>query len=284
MMQSIQEFVAPESVGQAVAILRERGPAVCVLAGGTDVMVRIRRGTLPREKKMLLSVHRVAAMRGCRREGGEVVIGAATTVADVEGDPVVAECAPILAQVADRLASAQVRNQATIGGNLANASPAGDMINPLLLLEARLRLVSTAGERAVRVDEFFSGPGESVMRADELLTEVRFDLPHADRVFRFEKAGTRPSMECSVVTVGLAYTPRDDGLTGVRVAFGSSAPTPLRGRKTEAALEGARPTAEAIARACAVAEKEVSPISDVRGSDCYRRALVGVFLGRLLRD
>jgi carbon-monoxide dehydrogenase medium subunit len=182
------------------------------------------------------------------------------------------------------VASAQVRNQATIGGNLANASPAGDLINPLLLLDARLRLVSAERERTVPVDEFFTGPGESVMRADELLTEVRFDLQPAERVFRFEKAGTRPSMECSVVTVGLAYTPRDDRLADVRVAFGSSAPTPLRDRRTEAALEGARLTPETIAQASAVAEKEVSPISDVRGSDCYRRALVRVFLGRLLRD
>jgi len=283
-MESIREFVAPESVEEAVEILSERGPSVCVLAGGTDVMVRIRRATMPDEKKLLMSLHRVAGLRGCRREGEEVVIGAATTASDLERDPVIAESAPILGQVADRLASAQVRNQATIGGNLANASPAGDLINPLLLLDARLRLVSAEGERTVPVAEFFTGPGESVMREDELLTEVRFDLPPAERVFRFEKAGTRPSMECSVVTVGVAYTPHHDHVADVRVAFGSSAPTPLRGRKTEAALEGARLTPEAVEHASAVAEKEVSPISDVRGSDCYRRALVGVFLGRLLRD
>jgi len=283
-MESITDFVAPESVEEAVRILRERGPAVCVLAGGTDVMVRIRRGMLPEEKKMLLSVHRIAGMRGCRRDGEEVRIGAATTATDLKRDPLIAECAPILARVADRLASAQVRNVATLGGNLANASPAGDLINPLLLLDARLLLVSAEGRRTVPVEEFFSGPGESVMRPDELLTEVCFDLPPAGRLFRFEKAGTRPSMECSVVTVGVAFTPREGKLVDVRVAFGSSAPTPIRGHRTEAALEGVRLTPEAIERATAVAEEEVSPISDVRGSDCYRRALVWVFLGRLLRD
>jgi carbon-monoxide dehydrogenase medium subunit len=91
-------------------------------------------------------------------------------------------------------------------------------------------------------------------------------------------------MECSVVTVGVAFTPDGERIKDVRVAFGSSAPTPLRGRETEVALEGASLTPETIADAVAVADKEVSPISDVRGSDCYRRALVGVFLGRLLRD
>jgi carbon-monoxide dehydrogenase medium subunit len=283
-MQSITGFVAPQSVEEAVGILREKGPEVCVLAGGTDVMVRIRRGTMSADKKTLLSVHRIAGMRGCRREGNEFVIGAATTATDLIRDPLVAESVPILARVADRLASAQVRNQATVGGNLVNASPAGDLINPLLLLDARLRLVSAEGQRELPVAEFFTGPGESVLRPDELLTEVRFDIPPAGRVFRFEKAGTRPSMECSVVTVGVAFTAGKGKATDVRVAFGSAAPTPLRGRKTEAALEGASLTPEVVEKASAVAEKEVSPISDVRGSDCYRRALVKVFLGRLLRD
>jgi CO/xanthine dehydrogenase FAD-binding subunit len=116
-----------------------------------------------------------------------------------------------------------------------------------------------------------------------MLVEVRFDVPPAERIFRFDKAGTRPAMECSVVTVGLAFTPRGDELTAVRVAFGSLAPTPLRGRKTEAALEGQRLVPEVVERAVAAAEDEVSPISDVRGSACYRRGLTGVFLRRLLR-
>jgi CO/xanthine dehydrogenase FAD-binding subunit len=283
-MESITEFLAPESVEEAVGILREKGPAACVLAGGTDIMVRIRRGSMPERHTTLVSVHRIREMRGCRRDGNEIVVGAATTAADLIGDPLVAECAPILARVADRLASAQVRNLATIGGNLANASPAGDLIVPLLLLDARLDLASAGEARTVPVHAFFTAPGESVMRPDELLTEIRFDLPPPERVFRFEKAGTRPAMECSVVTVGVAFTPRDGLLADVRVAFGSSAPTPLRGRETERVLEGARAEPEVIERATRAAQDEVSPISDVRGSDCYRRALAGVFLRRLLRE
>ena len=282
-MSPFTEFFAPETVDEAVGILRDKGPAARVLAGGTDVMVRLRRGMVPAECTTLVSIHRIAGIRGCRRDNGDLAIGAATTTTDLLRDAVVAECAPILAIVADRLASAQIRNVATIGGNLANASPAGDLINPLLLLDARVVLASADGTREVPVDEFFTGPGESVLRPDELLVEVRFELPSPERVFRFEKAGTRPAMECSVVTVGLAFTPRGDRLTAVRVAFGSSAPTPLRGRKTEAVLEGQHPTFEVIENAVRAAEEEVSPISDVRGSECYRRALAGVFLRRLLR-
>jgi CO/xanthine dehydrogenase FAD-binding subunit len=278
------EFFAPRTVEEAVGILREKSPAARVLGGGTDMMVRIRRGMIPAPSTALVSVHRVAGMRGCRREGDAVAVGAATTASDLIRDAVVAECAPILARVADRVASAQIRNVATIGGNLANASPAGDLISPLLLLDAVLVLASPEGRRTVRVEEFFTGPGESVLRPDEIIVEARFDVPPPERVFRFTKAGTRPAMECSVVTVGLAFTPRRGALANVRVAFGSSAPTPLRGRKTEAALEGERPTPEAVERAARIAEEEVSPISDVRGSACYRRALVGVFLRRMLRD
>jgi CO/xanthine dehydrogenase FAD-binding subunit len=247
-------------------------------------MVRIRRGSMPERHTTLVSVHRIREMRGCHRDGNEIVVGAATTAADLTGDSLVAECAPILARVADRLASAQVRNLATIGGNLANASPAGDLIVPLLLLDARLDLASAGEARTVPVHAFFTAPGESVMRPDELLTEIHFDLPPPERVLRFEKAGTRPAMECSVVTVGIAFTPRDGLLADVRVAFGSSAPTPLRGRETERVLEGARAEPEVIERATRAAQDEVSPISDVRGSDCYRRALAGVFLRRLLRE
>jgi len=281
-MKPFSEFHAPRTVDEAVAVLRRTSPPARVLAGGTDLMVRVRRGMVPVEQTTLLSVHRIESMRGCRREENAVVIGAATTASDLIRDPVVGQDAPILATVADRLASAQIRNVATIGGNLANASPAGDLINPLLLLDARVVLASTDGLREVSVDGFFAGPGRSVMKPDELLIEVRFDVPPADRVFRFEKAGTRPAMECSVVTVGLAWTPREGKLTDVRVAFGSLAPTPLRGRKSESVLEGGSVSPELFDAAVRAAREEVSPISDIRGSERYRRQLAGVFLRRLL--
>jgi CO/xanthine dehydrogenase FAD-binding subunit len=281
-MSSITEFYAPVSVQDAVGLLEEKGRGACVLAGGTDVMVRVRRGLVPSDVTALVSVHRVEGLRGVRQEDDELVVGAATTATDLIRDAMIARHAPILARVADRLASAQIRNLATIGGNLVNASPAGDLIIPLLLLDARLVLVSTGGKRTVPVEEFFTGPGESVLRPDELLVEARCALPPGERVFRFEKAGTRPAMECSVVTVGVAYTPREGKLTDVRVAFGSSAPVPLRGRKTEAVLEGRPVDPERLQRAAQTARREVRPISDVRGSAEYRRVLAGAFLRRLL--
>jgi CO/xanthine dehydrogenase FAD-binding subunit len=230
----------------------------------------------------MVSLHRIDSLRGVHEESRELVIGPATTAADLIRDAVVARHAPILARVADRLASTQIRNMATVGGNLVNASPAGDLISPLLLLDARLVLASAGGTRTVPVDEFFTGPGETVLKAEELLTEIRCDLPPEERIFGFEKAGTRPAMECSVVTVGVAFTPRDGMLRDVRVAFGSLAPIPQRGRATEALMEGQELTPELIELASRSAEQEVRPISDLRGSESYRRVLAAVFLRRLL--
>jgi len=182
------------------------------------------------------------------------------------------------------MASAQVRNMATIGGNLANASPAGDLISPLLLLDARLHLATVGGRRVLPIDHFFTGPGESVLESDELLVEIRLDAPPPERLFLFEKAGRRPAMECSLVTVGLACSLEQGALREVRLAFGSVARTPLRGRRTEALLEGRRLHAGLIEEAVKAADGEIDPISDVRGSCDYRRALVAVFLRRLLQE
>jgi carbon-monoxide dehydrogenase medium subunit len=281
-MGPFTEYCAPQSLDEALAVLADRGGATCILAGGTDVMVRLRRGLLGPGLSTLLSVHRIPGLRGIRQENGELIVGAATTATDLLRSPLIGERAPILARVADRVASAQIRNLATVGGNLANASPAGDLINPLLLLDARLVLASAVGRRGVSVADYFTGPGETVRRPDELLVEVRFDVPPPEREFRFEKAGTRPAMECSVVTVGVAWTPREGRFHEVRVAFGSSAPVPLRGRESERALEGQPVDAQTIEKATRAAEGEVSPISDIRGSEAYRRVLVGVFLRRLL--
>jgi CO/xanthine dehydrogenase FAD-binding subunit len=283
-MQAVQEFIAPGTVDETVAFLKDRGASACVVAGGTDVMVRMKRGMLPEGVTTFVSLHRVEELRGVRVDGEEIAVGAATTATDLLRDPSVAKHAPIMATVADRMASAQIRNVATVGGNLANASPAGDLISPLILLDAELVLVSSNGRRTVAVAEFFTAPGETVLKKGELIVEARFTIPPAARAFRFEKAGRRPAMECSFVTVGLAYSSRDDVMEDVRVAFGSVAPTPMRGVKTEAVLEGRQPTAEVIGEALAAAGAEISPIDDVRGCGDYRRALVGIFLRRMLEE
>ncbi len=284
MRNNITKVHTPETVAQALDLLAESGPAVQVLAGGTDLMVRARRGTLPPEVTALVSLHRIGSIRGVHISiaGDQLTIGAATTASELIRSSLITEHIPILGQVAKHVASAQIRNQATIGGNLVNASPAGDLINPLLLLEAELELAAPGRTRVVPVGEFFPGPGATVLQPGELLARITCPVPPPERVFRFVKAGTRPAMECSLVTVGLAYSLREGMLHRVRIAYGSCAPTALVGSKTEAVLEGQLLTPQLITAAINAAGQDISPISDIRGSANYRRTLVGEYLRRLL--
>jgi carbon-monoxide dehydrogenase medium subunit len=280
----IDEMLTPTTIDEVVQILAERGGSACVLAGGTDVMVRVHHGLVPESVTCLVSLHQVSELRGTSIQGNEVMIGATTTATDLVGDPLIHEHVPILATVADRVASAQIRNVATIGGNIVNASPAGDLINPLLLLDAVVVLLSVDGRRTLPVFDLFVGPGETLLQENELLVKISFEVPAPERVFMFEKAGTRPSMECSVVTVGLAYTPQQGALTNVRVTTGACAPIPLRCDRTESVLEGQAVSEELIEQALLAIANDISPITDVRGTESYRRALTAEYLRRMLES
>jgi CO/xanthine dehydrogenase FAD-binding subunit len=181
-----------------------------------------------------------------------------------------------------------VRNSATIGGNVCNASPAGDLIIPLILLDAEVELASWSGGsiavRAVPLCDFFLGPGMTRMEANELVVAFRFALPDERFVAVFNKFGTRPALDIAIVSLGIAGTRRNGALESARVAFGAVAPIPLRGRKTEAAIEQQPLTDEVITGAVETALEEISPISDVRASAWYRKRLIRVLTERLLRD
>ena len=280
----IQTYTAPRTVEDAARALA--GGGATLVAGGTDLM------TDPRgpwtDKAGLVNISRVDGLRGVTAEDGEIRIGALTTVTDVLHSDLLRKTAPVLPATADRFASDQIRNMATLGGNIVNASPAGDMIIPLLLLDAEIDLVSWDGAalatRTVPLDGIFEGPGRTNIREDELLTAIRFAEPKAGFTARFEKSGPRPALEVALVSAGVAGVKKGDTLSSVRVAFGSVAPTPIRCPKTEAVLEGSRLDDATIAAACDAAEAETAPISDVRGSDWYRRHLVRAYMESLLRD
>jgi CO/xanthine dehydrogenase FAD-binding subunit len=209
-------------------------------------------------------------------------------VAEIRDDRFLNEHGGILTKTADCFAGGQVRNSATVGGNICNASPAGDMIIPLILLDAIVELASWAdgavAARTVPLCDLFVGPGETVIQANELLTSIRFPTPVSDPFARFSKFGLRPAMDIAVVSVGVFGQRRNGALEQVRVAFGAVAPIPLRGRRTESAIEGRDVNDEVIAEAVQAAEEEISPISDVRASAWYRRELVRTLLSRILSD
>ncbi len=282
---TVQEYCAPSSVAEAVRFLRT-GDAT-ILAGGTDLMPQTQAGRV-RFRRVLVNVRRIPELLGIAQADGTIRIGALTTVTEIMESDVVRAALPVLAEAGDHFASAQLRNAATIGGNICNASPAGDMLVPLLVLDAEVELVGDAdgvlAARRLPLAEFFTGPGKTRRAPGELLVAVHIPQPAEGFVARFVKFGTRPALDISAISIGVAGVLRNKALTGVRVAFGAVAPTPMRAQETEAALEGRPLTADTIAAVAGVARAEVHPITDVRASDWYRLELVTNLMRRVLTD
>lgn len=283
-MTAVERFAAPRSLAQALEILR--AGEVTVLAGGTDLMPQSHSGKL-RLARTLMSVRRVPELHGIAEAEGAIRIGAATTIGELRASSLVRERLPILWQACDRFASDQVRNAATIGGNVCNASPAGDTLVPLLVLEAEAVLVSKpdgllAGRR-VPLAQFLLGPGRTRRRPDELLAAIEAPVPPANFVSEFYKFGTRPALDIAAISIGFGAVRERGVLRAVRIALGAVAPTPVRASRAEAALEGTAPDEQALAAAAAAALEEIRPISDVRASDWYRRELVRNMLPTVVR-
>ena len=287
-MNAVERYLAPTDLAQALAALGDGG-GTTVLAGGTDVMPQVHAGRL-RPSRTLLNIGRVQRLAEIEVDAGAVRLGALTTMDTLLTHALVREHAPLLAQAADHFASDQIRNVATLGGNVCNASPAGDMLTPLLALEAQVELASLAADGSVKtrrlpVDGFFTGPGRTQREAHELLTAVRVPLAPHGQVVRFYKTGTRPALDISTISIAFAARKDEAGrLHGVRLALGSVGPTPLRARRAEAMLEGAVLDAALAAQAASSAADEATPIDDVRATAWYRKELVRNMTRRVLAD
>jgi CO/xanthine dehydrogenase FAD-binding subunit len=233
-----------------------------------------------------MNVRRVPELRGITEQGGAVRIGALVTITELLESALVRERLGMLWQACDHFASDQIRNAATLGGNLCNASPAGDTLVPLLALNARVVLASkpngTLQTRRVPLAEFLLGPGRTCRAPAELLAAVEVPLPPAGFAGEFYKHGTRPGLD--IAAISIAAGARRDGavLRDVRIAFGAVAPTVIRAPRAEAALEGRAPDAATLEAAAQAALAEIHPISDLRASDWYRRELIHNMLKRVL--
>lgn len=282
-MSDIATYAAPRSLDEAVALLRTG--EVTILAGGTDLMPQAQAGKA-KFNTTLMSIRRIPELSRIAEVGGVVRIGALATVTDMLDSAVIRERFSTLWQACDHFASDQIRNAATIGGNICNASPAGDTLVPLLVLGARVVLAGkpngSVARRTLPLAEFLVGPGRTARQSSELLEAVEIPLPAAGFVSAFFKFGNRPALDISVISIGFAAVRDGRRLTGVRVGFGAVAPTAIRAPATEAALEGRTLDAATIDAAAAAAVGEVHPISDIRASDWYRRELVGNMLRRML--
>jgi len=273
--------VSPRTLDEAYAVLATLPHRP--MAGGTDLLVQLT-GEIGEAPERVVNLWDIDAMRGIVQDDHALVVGALTTYTELRRSDDVAEHLPVLAQAATTIGAAQIQNRGTLGGNAANASPAGDTLPILLATDAELVVGSTRGERTVAAGEFWTGYRQTALAADELILRIRFPL-RPGRQVRFHKVGTRRAQAISKVVLALAWEPDDGGLwRHVRLALGSVAPTPVRAAATEAVLEGFEPTLETADRAGAVLAGELSPIDDVRSTADYRRAVAARVLHRLIRD
>jgi CO/xanthine dehydrogenase FAD-binding subunit len=276
------EFHAPVSLGAACKILAELGSEAKILAGGTDLLVNMKKGLA--RPAHVVSLDRVRGLRGMRSRKGNLSLGGMIRVAELGACGALPVWAEGLAEAARCLGTPLVRNRATVAGNLVTARPAADLAPPLMALGARLLLRSTVEEREVAVDDFFRGPGQCAVRSDEILAEVRVNGPQHRTGSAYVKLGLRRTLEIALVNVASAISlvGKEGPIATARVALGAVAPAPIRSPSAEAMLVGRMPSEPLFAEAAKAAMGDAKPIDDYRGSAEYRRWMVEVLVRRTL--
>jgi aerobic carbon-monoxide dehydrogenase medium subunit len=277
------DYFEPKTVSEALSVLAKHGAEAKVIAGGTDVMVDIK---FKEEPGSLVNIKKIPGLSGIRENGGSLRIGALTTIRDLETSALVRDKLPVLWEAAHQFASLQVRNTATIGGNICRASPSGETLAPLLVLEASAKCAFSDGEKNQPFTSFFQGPGKSVLGAKGLLTEIDVPYPAAGSKSVYLKHAVRGAMDIAMVGVAVQITP-DAGkntIQDIRIGLGAVAPTPIRAPKTEALLRGKPLTAALLKEAATLAGSESSPITDQRSSGEYRRWIVEALTRRGLEQ
>ena len=278
------DYVRASALDEVPRLLEEHGEAARLLMGGTDLLVRMRDGFI--RPQIVVDVKHLPGMRDISYdEQAGLTIGAAATMNQIARHPDVQTHYPLLAEAANSVASYQLRNRATLGGNLCNGSPAADTAPATLLLEGRIVLYGQDGEREVPADEFFLGPGATAMQAGELMTAVRFPILPAGSAGKYLKLGRNKAGDLAIAGVAVFGFP-DGTASGYsfRIGLASVAPVPLRALEAEEVLAANPPGEETFALAAEKAMEAAAPIDDVRASAAYRKAMVRNLTLRALRE
>jgi len=273
------EYHRPASLEEAVRLLSELGPDARAIAGGTDLVVKMRAGLV--SPRHVVDLSRLQEIRFIRDEGDRIRIGAATTLWEIENSEEVARGVPVLREAVELMASWHVKTTATIGGNLCNASPAADTAPPLMVHGATLVIVGPGGRREVPVENFFTGPGQTVLGVGEVLVEVVVPKLQPGQGAAFEKLTVREGA-LSIASAAALVEVSGGRVVDARVALGAVAPTPVRASRVEGALRGQPATREAVKSASREAKADVRPITDVRGSREYREEMSVTLVRRAL--
>jgi CO/xanthine dehydrogenase FAD-binding subunit len=279
------DVLRPGTVEEVLKALSQHGEDAQVIAGGTDLLRSIRMGT--KKPKILISLDLVTALVGVLKDqDGNLCIGSLTTMAEMALHPEIKKRGTALSEAASWMGSPQVRNRATLGGNLCNARPCADSAPPGIVLDAVLVLKSAKSERRVPVRDFMTGPGQTVRRPDELLTKVLFPTagPHSGSAYA--RMTNRKAVEITITSAasGLSLASPKGPVQSAKICLGSVGPTPICAPSAEAELVGHEPNEEVLRKAAAAAVSDCKPIDDLRGSAAYRRWMVEVLVRRTLQS
>ena len=264
------EYFEPKTIQDVCLLLSKFGKEASILAGGTDLVIQMRKGRL--SPKHLINIKKIKGLDVISEEEGGFRLGVLVTIADVATHSGLQLALPIVVSSAKSIGSLQIRNVATIGGNLCNASPAADMSPSLLVLEAEVRIAGLQGSRSIPITDFFVGPGKVDLHTDEFLVEIIIPNASKNTKMVFYKLGPRKAMDCAVVSVAVAISLNQSTkeCEKARIALGAVSQTPVRAREAEKLIEGKVVDEIALSKIAEAVRQEIYPISDVRASAEYR--------------
>ena len=277
------EYYTPKTLQEALNLYAEFGDGARLYAGGTELVNQIRAGIV--KPRQLIDLKHIPGLDTFEMTADWLKIGTLTKVHDIEMSELIQKTFPAVSHAAGSLGSVQVRNKATIGGNICRASPSADNIPPLLALDAALKIVEKDCEKTVPLREFLLGPGKTILKPGQIMTEIH--IPHlpAYSTCTYIKLSPRKQMDLAVVGLALMLT-TDKALSkclNVRIAMGAVGPTAMRAIKAEAVLIGNKITDEIVEQAARAASAECKPMNDVRASEWYRRKMVAVLVKRAFK-
>ena len=263
------DYYEPKSLEEAIEILSKYGSDAKILAGGTDLLILIKMGVL--KPRCIVNIKKISDLCGIREQGDQLIIGALTKLRTLEKSRVIKENFTALYEAVKSMASVQIRNMATIGGNLCNASPAADTAPPLMVFNASLKVVGPNGEKIIPITSFFRGPKKTILKHNEILTEIIISYPSNRMGSAFIKIA-RTAMDLAKANVAVKLVIGEDNvIEDVAVALGSVAPTPIRAISVEEYLRGKVFSEETALEASKLVVKDISPITDARSTAEYRR-------------
>ncbi|MBN1477584.1 xanthine dehydrogenase family protein subunit M [Candidatus Sumerlaeota bacterium] len=278
----IEDYHIPQTVEETLELLAaetKRGREVALLAGGTDILVRMREGRM--QPRVIIQIEALDELRGITETETSLRIGARVTFAELLASPLIERHARVISLACFEIGAPQIQSRGTVGGQLGTASPVGDLIPPLLVLDAEVLCRSVDDERRIPIGDFVKGVGKNDLRPDELILGVEFPKPPPGAHGLWHKMGPRRAQSISKVSfAGLVHLDKRKRVALCRLAYGAVAVTAIRARETEALLTSQALTPALIREAQALVQTEFSPITDLRSTESYRRKMCGVMLRR----